>query len=239
MMWTNHWILIGLAVMVAMLMMTVDGTVVSLLRPFGIAANWIIWRVSAAGYGHNWLVPTGIAAIILLIAYLVDVSTPRSRIFGWLAGASAFVFISIALSGILTNFIKFVIGRARPNSAESLMWPEFHPFAISGSFHSFPSGHSNTVFVVAVSVGLLVPPLRIWLLAMATVISVCRILQFQHFPSDVLAGALLAFVTTYWLHEWLVRNGIVFRAYPDGRVTITTGGRLLRRSLKRLISRRG
>lgn len=232
MLWTNHWLLIGLVVMVAMLMITVDGTLVSLLRPFGTAANWIIWRVSAVGYARYWLVPSGIMSIILLIAYLVDYSTPRARIFGWLSAASAFVFLAISVSGILTNLIKIVIGRARPNSAESVMWPEFHPFATSGSFHSFPSGHANTVFAVAFAVGLLVPPLRVWLLAAATVISVCRVLQFQHFASDILAGALLAVMTTYWLHVWLVRNAIVFRAYADGRVTMTTGGRLLRRLLK-------
>jgi undecaprenyl-diphosphatase len=213
-------------------MITVDGPVSSLMRPVGVAARSLVDMLAEAGDSKYSLVPTGVAAILLMLLYFADTSNVRARIWAWLAAASGFIFVSVAYSGILTNVFKILLGRARPHTAEMLNWPEFHPFAGTGSLHSFPSGHTNTVFAIALAVGFLVPPLRRWLLLAAAVLGFCRVLQYQHYVSDTVGGALLAFATTYWLYGRFARWGVVFRTGPGGRITYTAPGRLFVRSLK-------
>jgi membrane-associated phospholipid phosphatase len=236
--WRNRLFLIGL-VLIPVLMVTVDGPLSSMVRPFGEAGKPLVDTLARAGDSKYSLVPTGIAAILLMLLYLVDPSTIRARLWAWLAGALGFIFVSVALSGILSNVIKVLVGRARPHHAGTLNRPDFHPFAGTGSFHSFPSGHANTVFAIALAVGFLAPPLRRWLLALAAILGFCRVLQYQHFVSDTLGGALLAIVTTYWLRDRFARGSIVFRKRADGDVALTASGRLFVRHLRRVVGRKG
>ena len=230
--------LAGLA-LIPVLMVTIDGPLSSVMRPIGAAAKLLVDALAETGNSKYSLIPTGVALIVLMLLYFVDASTVRARLCAWIAGVSGFVFASIAFSGILINVIKILVGRARPYAAEVLAWPDFHPFAGSGRFHSFPSGHSNTVFAFALAVGFLAPPLRRWLLALAAILGFCRVLQFQHFGSDTLGGVLLAVATTYWLHDRFARRGIVFQSGRGGRVTFTAPGRLFVRSLRRRFGQRG
>lgn len=236
--WRTRAFLVCLA-LVPVLMIAVDGPLSAVLRPVGAAAKPLVDALAEPGDSKYSLVPTGVAAILLMLLYFVDPSTLRARLYAWVAAASGFIFVSVAFSGILTNVVKIFLGRARPRAAETLDWPIFEPFAGTGSFHSFPSGHANTLFAIALAVGFLAPPLRRWLLGLAAVLGFCRVLQFQHFASDTLGGALLAFATTYWLHERFARAGIVFRKGPGGRITFTAPGRLLVRLMRRAVGRKG
>jgi len=223
--------------LIPVVMVTIDGPLSATIRPVGAAIKPFVDTLAEVGDSKYSLVPTGITAIFLMLLYFVDPSTLRARLYAWLAGASGFIFVSVAYSGILTNVIKMLVGRARPYRAESLNWPEFHLLPGTGAFHSFPSGHANTVFAIALAVGLLAPPLRRWLFALAVIIGFCRVLQFQHFISDTLGGALLAVVTTYWLRDLFARGNIVFRKEADGRVALTAPGRLLARQARRVFKR--
>lgn len=230
--WRHRLFLVALAA-IPVLMVTVDGPVSAFMRPIGAAIKPLVDALAEVGDSKYSLVPTGVAVIVLMLLYFVDTSNVRARIWAWLAGASGFVFVSVAYSGILVNLIKIIVGRARPHTAEMLQWPELHPFAGTGSLHSFPSGHTNTVFAIALAVGFLVPPLRRWLLLAASVFGFCRVLQNQHFVSDIVGGALLAFATTYWLHGRFARWGVVFRTAPGGRIGFAAPGRLVVRWLRR------
>lgn len=236
--WCNRVFLVCLA-LIPVLVFTVDGPLSTLLRPIGAAAKPLVDALAEPGDSKYSLVPTGIAAILLMLLYFVDRSTLRARLYAWLAAASGFIFVSVAFSGILANVVKILVGRARPKALDTLDWPVFDPIAGTGNFHSFPSGHANTVFAIALAVGYLAPPLRRWLLGLAAIMGFCRVLQYQHFVSDTLGGALLAFATTYWLHERFAQAGIVFRKEPDGRTTFTAPGRLLVRQLRRVARRNG
>ena len=230
--WRNRAFLAGLA-LIPVLMVTIDGPLSSMMQSIDGSAKSVIDLLSEAGDSKFSLIPTGIAAIGLFILYLADSDTVRARLTAWLAGAVGFVFVSVAYSGILINIIKLIVGRARPHVAESLAWPEFHPLAFTGSYHSFPSGHANTVFAIALAVGFLSPPLRRYLLVLAAGLAFCRVLQFRHFVSDSLGGALLAVATTLWLRDRFAQSGIVFRRRKDGRVTLNAAGRLFVRRFKR------
>lgn len=57
--------------------------------------------------------------------------------------------------------------------------------------HSFPSGHTTAIFSLVTPVILLVPMLASVLLPLAFLVAISRIYLGLHYPSDVLAGALL------------------------------------------------
>lgn len=59
------------------------------------------------------------------------------------------------------------------------------------SFPSFPSGHVAVTTALVVTIARLFPPLRVPLVAVALAVAVTRITAGAHFPSDVIAGAIL------------------------------------------------
>jgi len=224
--WRDWRVLAGVAA-IAFVMITVDGPLSSMTRGIDGEARRIIDILASSGDSKYSLVPTGVAAIVLMALYFLDASTRRARFYAWLAGASGFIFASIAVSGIATNVVKILLGRARPNVVDDLSWPLFQPIATSGDFHSFPSGHGNTIFCIAIAVGFFVPRLRVLLLIVAAVLAFGRVLQFKHFISDTVGGAVLAALTTIWLRQFFARWNIVFRKLPSGRIGFTAPGRIL------------
>jgi hypothetical protein len=92
-------------------------------------------------------------------------------------------------AGIVTPLLKFAIGRARPNRNEGSH--SFRPF--NKKYDSFPSGHATNAFAFATAVaghydGWVVPTI---VYTIATGVAVSRVNDHVHFPSDVLAGALI------------------------------------------------
>jgi membrane-associated phospholipid phosphatase len=218
---------------IALLTVTIDGPLLVAIGAVDGNFKTVVDYYAKAGDSKYSLIPLAAIFAALMAIYLVDASVVRTRLTLWLAGAFGFVFVAIAYSGILINLIKIPVGRARPYVAEFLGWPEFSPFAASGSFHSFPSGHANTAFAIALAVGFLIPALRRYLLALAAGVALCRVVQSQHFFSDTVAGAMLAIPTTRWLRTVFARYGIVFRLRKDGTITLAAPGRLLRRLVYR------
>ena len=68
-----------------------------------------------------------------------------------------FLFASLLVGGILTQFIKHVVGRPRPNYTSLEENIGFDFFKLNSEFHSFPSGHASTIFVVAVTIIFFLP----------------------------------------------------------------------------------
>ena len=89
--------------------------------------------------------------------------------------------ISVFLSRIvIAEILKLVIHRARPNLAD---------------FKSFPSGHAAIFFAIAMAVYFYNKKLGIWFFIAAIIIGVARIFVGVHWPSDVLAGAMIGIIS--------------------------------------------
>ena len=230
----RHWAFLVALALIPVFMVTLDGVFRSIIPELYGVPMQIVGDISKFGYARYPLRPTAAVFILLLLLYFVDANTVRARILAWIAAASGFIFACVAFSGLVTLIIKLVVGRARPRYTEWMYLPDLHPFASSGGFMSFPSGHANTAFATALAVGYFAPRLRPYMLVFATAIAFCRVLQSQHFFSDTVAGALLAIVTTTWLRDLFARNDIVFHRYKDGRLGLTAPGRLFVRWCKSL-----
>ena len=70
----------------------------------------------------------------------------------------------------------------------------FSFFNLSSEFHSFPSGHASTIFVVALSVGFFLPKLKIFLICLSALVAFSRVVVGAPFFTDILAGSALAFI---------------------------------------------
>ena len=96
--------------------------------------------------------------------------------------------LSAALALLVAHLIAGVTDRPRPFAAH----PDVHLFVAPTQDASFPSDHATAGFAIAVSILLRVA---------ATVLSVGRVAVGVHYPSDVVAGALLgsAAALFFWL----------------------------------------
>ena len=71
-----------------------------------------------------------------------------------------YLIICLLFSGVLAQILKHIIGRARPNHSPLENLFSFDFFTFSSAFHSFPSGHATTIFVLAFVFSSIVPKLK-------------------------------------------------------------------------------
>lgn len=113
-----------------------------------------------------------------------------------------YVGVSIGVDGALTYSMKNLFARPRP----FVTYPDIKKLGTGGSY-SFPSGHTSMAFVTATALSLKYPkwyviaPSYFW----ACSVGYSRMNLGVHYPTDVLAGALLgagsAYVT-YKVNNW-------------------------------------
>jgi len=88
--------------------------------------------------------------------------------------------VSFALAGGSVFILKRAIGRERPDGSDRL---------------SFPSGHAAFAFSTAVVLGSYYPRLKLPLYALASLVTLSRVYLERHYPSDVLAGAIVGAIS--------------------------------------------
>ncbi|EWY40623.1 phosphoesterase [Skermanella stibiiresistens SB22] len=221
-----------------MLLSHVDHLAFEVLRATDPAASAFFRTLTEAGDSKWTLVPTGVIGSCLVLAGLWLVKARRAAaVARWTGSALLFVFASIALSGIIVNIIKVIIGRARPKLLDQIGFQGFDPMILDANFHSFPSGHTNTAVAFALAVSFLIPGWRAPLLALAGAIGFSRVAVNAHFMTDVIGGAALAYPTTYWLRARFAAQGWVFARSGAVGFQPQWPGRLLARLAERSLRR--
>jgi membrane-associated phospholipid phosphatase len=130
------------------------------------------------------------------------------RINNKLSSRSMFVFLAIVISGVITDIIKYILGRYRPEALFQQDLYGFVCFQHSHSMTSFPSGHANTITAFMFSLYLIYP--RYWLVffLVALLVMASRIVICAHYLSDVVFGAYLAILSTLYIRDVFIRRNV-------------------------------
>jgi undecaprenyl-diphosphatase len=129
---------------------------------------------------------------------------------GLFAGRAFFLLAVNAVSGLASLALKMLFGRARPRLLDMVGPFHFDMLSWKSSVLSFPSGHSVTAFASATALAMMAPRLGKWVLLLAVLIAISRVIVGAHFPSDVIAGAALGMACTFLLRRAFAARHIVF-----------------------------
>ena len=156
------------------------------LGALGAADQWVLRQLRTRGHGEpletlmkglGWAGEWGAVWIATGLAGAAADPPRRKR---WLIGAAT------APAAVIANYaVKVTVGRERPLI-------EDHPaLARAPSKLSFPSAHATSSFAAATAFSRVEPRTRLPLYSLAIAIAVGRPYLGMHYPSDVLAGAVL------------------------------------------------
>jgi len=179
-------------------------------------ATILSWMVLITDIGRNfwYLTPAGVL-LVLALAGLRTRSEPRERtILRAIAGHAGFVIAAVFGATIITNILKPVIGRARPELADQFGAYHFQPFTFDDLFYSFPSGHSTTIGAVTMVLILWFPRFRWLLLLVGAFLAATRVAALAHWPSDVIAGFSIGVGTTFLVARTMASRELFFRLSP-------------------------
>lgn len=162
----------------AALFRLINGTHAAIADPVMVAVTWL-----------------GAGAAVWFALSLFAMTRPRHR------AAAGRAILALALTlGINDPIVKRVVARPRPFAgqlvdARVIQYPR-------PTTPSFPSGHSATAVVGAVSLARVWPQARWALAILGALIAYSRIYVGVHYPTDVIAGLLVGAACV-----WLVLGG--------------------------------
>jgi undecaprenyl-diphosphatase len=153
------------------------------------APRWVrVWMLGATRLGDGWL--------WLLTAALLAAGGNRG-----LQVLSACA-VSAGLANLLLVCVKGRFRRARPCERAKPRHFDVDPLAwFPSDRFSFPSGHALNAFAIGSVIALAFPVAAVPVLAVAASVAASRVILGLHWPSDVLAGALVGLLigTSVWL----------------------------------------
>lgn len=180
--------------------------------------------ITDIGQSHWYLVP---AALLFFGAAFVDwrkAGFRGRRRLVLLFGQAGFAFAAVALSGLLANVVKIVVGRARPSLFEAVGPHHFEPFSVGYAYASFPSGHATTVGAVTALLCLWLPRYAWLWLAVGVFLAATRVAATAHYLSDIAGGFFFGLAFTVLAARFLARRGVAFR-FAHGKVLPAVVGR--------------
>jgi len=178
----------------------VDGRIVVWVATHRIAAlnDPAVWLGTIDKLGAVWVV------LALVVGATKRLGVLRSLALAVLTGLTAFAADS--LSFLVKDFAQ----RERPFVAH----PSIHPLYVVHS-SSFPAGHAATAFAGAVLLSVLAPRAAAAFIALATLIGVSRVYVGVHYPTDVLAGAVIGAAVGAVAAVVALRTGLASEGAPS------------------------
>ncbi|MCI4678007.1 phosphatase PAP2 family protein [Rhodoblastus acidophilus] len=176
----------------------------------------------------NWLFALSLLAIAFALYRREGAAGARRRAAWGLIASRAFYFLTVmAFSGIASQVIKHIVGRARPYLIDSVGPFHFDPFSFKAVLASFPSGHTTTMFAAFGALALLSPRFGAGFLLLALPVAASRIVVGAHYPSDVCGGLFLGVASALIVARIFARRRIAFTVTPEALLPRPRGGGLI------------
>jgi len=216
------WLSVGAALVVAVLMFALDARAIALMPTRGTASLWPLRLFTDLAKSEYvlWALAAVLVAIILALPRLRGHSCAVLAGFGL---RMQYVFFSVLVAVLITEVLKFVIGRSRPFVGGRADAFYFEHFTQNPAFASLPSGHATTAFALAFAVSALWPRTIVAMAAYAILICVSRVVLLAHHPSDVVAGALVGVIGAMFVRYWFAARRLGFAIRRDGVIVPLAG----------------
>jgi len=195
-----------------------DAASVSWAHGLPPAVAGVFGRITRFGQADWPLIPTGVFTIVLLAADWRRVPLLMRSAWAEIGGLVGYFFVAVAVAGLITDLVKWIVGRSRPPLFLTEGILSFHPLSAGYLHVSFPSGHATTVAAATVVVALISRRAAVLVGVLALAIAVSRVAVGAHYPSDVIAGAFVGAGYAYWLADRLARKHFIFRRDRAGRM---------------------
>lgn len=140
----------------------------------------------------HWVIIAIISIVIGIILRFI-IKKPQGRAF-------LFFGCSVTAAFIICGILKVLLARYRPIEYFNHGTYGFHFLSTQHDMNSTPSGHATTAFAGLYALAAIIkkPAVTVFLLIIAVLIGLSRIIDTDHFPSDVILGAYIGI----WVVSW-------------------------------------
>ena len=154
-----------------------------------------LWRDITKVGDSKYYIPVAICLLIAGRTFMFwTAPKPIAQWYANIARLGLYALTSFAAAGLVVHIIKRLLGRVRPKHLLSDNEYGLTFLTSDWTYNSFPSGHSQTIFVLATILTFFAP--RYWWLFMSggMVIALSRVIINAHFLSDILFGSFIGLV---------------------------------------------
>ncbi|HJO94924.1 MAG TPA: phosphatase PAP2 family protein [Victivallales bacterium] len=155
------------------------------------------WLYEIGKFLGKWGDPKNIVYLVVLLAVIAC--------FLWIikkkkiANNLSFIVICCFIAFLITEILKFLLARYRPEVYFETGKYGFHFLSHKHAFNSFPSGHASMNFVFVLAITNLIK--QRWLICLlilyGCIAAASRVVITAHYPSDVLAGIYVAILAKF------------------------------------------
>ncbi len=167
----------------------------------------------------------------ILIWVAIKIIQNKNKIILTISDISLFILLNILFSGIAVQIFKHILGRPRPPLFHSNNLTTLDIFNFDSRWHSFPSGHTATIFAFIFCLIFLFPKIKNILITIAIVIASTRVIVGAHYVSDIFGGALVAYITSILLRDKFFQKSKLFQS-DQGHLISNENVNLIFRSLE-------
>jgi lipid A 4'-phosphatase len=207
----------AVAILVVTSVETLDRPIALFFHAQGQDIRALFDLTGGLGLAFGWLTMFGIAFAVLRWGGTLPRLRPLGRRLRAYSPIPAFLFASVAASGVAADALKVIFGRTRPKLLFGADLYGFTWFNWHADHWSFPSGHTATIASLMTALWYLWPSHILFYMLMGIIVAASRVVTGAHFLSDTMAGAYLAVLTTRGIVLLFAFNGVDLAAARHGR----------------------